>query len=480
MSPEKKSTPSGEPILLCYPSAGPSEFEFWRRLREELRARRHELYILGPEEDLRLYRAAGDDVPFVVAPRGFDGLFTRHGGYGQKRREVEWLDRLPLDVDEIVRREKLWTGRGGSQRTRRVAVHVSAAAHAAALALLRPRLVVMWNGEQTQELILRELISWCHGSVCFAERSPLPGWLYLDPQGLMARAQFAGAEIRWEEEAQHKAWRGTVQAYRDLLVSKGSTWYPQADVASPEELRKQLAIPSGHKVVVFAGQLDVDTQNFWFSPHFEGNLDAFKSFCALARKAGNVYVLGKHHPLSAAPAARYRRVVEGIGTWREDVSLSTCLHLADGVAAVNSSVLFEAAMLGKPCLALGQTLVTGRDVFFEMEGAEDFRTFQAWLAFDKSAERQERWQEVCAWLLAHHFYYVENEPFHAEVAQRGPGALADRLVRLAAASAPDYSPLVPSAFRSLSVFHAYNSFRRSQSLRARLGRLRDAWLKRER
>lgn len=415
-------------VLLYNPPYGNPEGAFWPRLGSELRGRGVDLYSAGCEQ--------GDGtVPHIPLPYTLDAARSITGP--NPPRAWRW----PLDLQPVLDRERFFTGSDGERRERIDAAHTIAAAQAAMLAQLQPRAVVFWNGEQTHQLILRQLLQDTGCPTLRLERSPLPGILYADGTGVMAASSFAGQEVAWKNDGERRAWLDRYQACARRIVSGSATWWAGNKPERPP--RNPVPVPPGARAVLFAAQVDRDTQNLLFSPHFARNVDAFRAFCELARASGNVFVIGKHHPKSDTSAEEYMDIVGDLGVWLTDVSLQECLDMADCVAGVNSSVLFEAALRGKRCLALGETLIRGRNIFYEARGPRDAETFRSWLDGADFESRQSAWSETAAWFLANHFYSMHGDGVPG---LRGERELASRIADAALPARPDYTLLKGAAF----------------------------------
>ena len=156
-----------------------------------------------------------------------------------------------------------------------------------------------------------------------------------------------------------------------------------------------------------------------------------------------MYVLGKHHPMSNAAPEVYQAALGHRGTWTADLALEDALGLADRVAAVNSTLLCEALMRAKPVLMLGQGLLSGKGIAYAVTNPSgDEAAIHAWLQAADFTERQERWQDFLAYLLAHCFFTML--PPEESGGQRGAAELAGYIAAHAAApEATDYTEVHP-------------------------------------
>ena len=400
------------------------EATFWETVREELRARDHELILMG----------AGDPPVRMDVPR--TRIRYRMDFHGAPLDDVggDWVPEV-VDREAVLARETQWAGpaRGPRELEARVTRYRFLEGYfATALSLLDPVLVLIWNPFQSHNMVLEQLAADRGCPVLYLERGPMPGTLHVDDRGTTAASSIA-VRSDWSWDAQEEAgrWRDVYHGLAHRYRERAATWWDQPERVGADRVRERLGIPDDARVVLFAGQVDDDTSNFLFAPDHADNAEAFADFCQLVAPHPDVYVLGKHHPRSTTSPRVYRRAIDGPGTWATDLALADCLRIADRVAAVNSTVLFEALLLEKPVLSMGRSILSGKDIAYELLDAPDRpATVAAWLAAEGWPQRHARWQDLGAFLLAHHLY-----PFSDRVVDGGrtPADLADRLVGAAEA-----------------------------------------------
>ena len=397
----------------------PPAARFWSALRHALRARGLELMLTA-----HYWTEEPADVPVLRVPSGLVSVRLPAPECGWSA----WLPRaMPCDPAPYLERETLWNGPPENAEAadhRRQACAFFWNFYANALHIARPVITLIWNGHHPQEMILRDLCRQYGCPVHFIERAPVQGALQIDPEGILADTRIARSnEWSWQSDTEQRQWQGAADAVAGGIVEAGRTWWKQPKTHGPEKIRRRLSIASNQQVVLFAGQVDKDTQNLLFSPHFENTLSAFRWFCEQLPRDGSVFVLGKHHPKSATPPEAYANVLKGNGAWTTDVSIQDALAIADRAAAVNSTVLFEALMREKPALMLGQSLLSGKNIAYEVTDPQrDEGKVTAWLAAADFPARYNRWQDYLAYLLAHEFF--STLPPEARDGQRGEAELA--------------------------------------------------------
>lgn len=386
-------------LFAAWPLFDPAETAFWQQLDGALR--HHGLRLLlastsTPPADLGI---AHIDVPFTDA----------YWSTTQAEPPIAPGD-VGLDLDVLLAREEAWGYPSilpAIEAYRRRALALAIGHWFRTVTTLNPAVVVLWNGQHVSEMILDAVSRSCDIPVLYVERAPIAQALFADEGGVSAASAVAHLPDWPTPEA---AWQTRASRVIAGLAGGGETWWeqPRSRHVDRATLRRQLEIPESARVLLFAGQVDEDTQRFLFSPHFDKNLSAFAWLLDQLRGRDDLFVLGKHHPKSRGRPEEYQHALaaSGVaGAWRVDVSLQDALTVADRCAAVNSTVLYEALALGLPVLSLGDWLLSGRGVAHELrDPARGREVVDAWLIGADADLRQRRWREAMAFLLSHSIY----------------------------------------------------------------------------
>ncbi len=392
---------------------------FCSRVRLALRAAGAELLLIADEPP-----AVMPDVPLLRLSMDAGG---RTPPLGEHSWRASLLTTSARDFEPYLQRHSDWHGIAPDELDRQqgmASLQVLDHFYRAALLAAQPALLLVWNGCMARELLLVDMARQAGCPVRFLERGPFPGTLQLDADGVLGASRIAQQhDWQWPEPARqaqaHARWR----AFKARLSDTNDTWWEQPKSTGPEALRRRLRIPEGKTVVLFAGQVDHDAQNVLFSPHFKNNLEAFRWFVEQLAPRDEVFILGKHHPRSRMPLDGFASAVEGRGVWLNTISLADGLALADRVAAVNSNVLLEGAMAGKPCLSLGQGIFSNKHFLYEVTDTERAPgVMKAWLEGRGFAAKRQRWEDFAAYLLAHELYAVTTET--EALGLRGAGGMA--------------------------------------------------------
>ncbi|MEM6392375.1 MAG: hypothetical protein AAF797_06340 [Planctomycetota bacterium] len=350
-----------------------------------------------------------------------DGLELVPTCFELPKRTVARGDESAAGVEEAVLAQCRYRGVDASAEEvpgwRRGAAAL-AAAQGVLLDELRPALCLFWNGYFPSQPTAIAAAKARGIPVAYVERAPLPGFVYLDRDGLMADSALRRRLVAEREVPASDRALEAYAAVRLAIVEQGQTWWAQSGEAAED--------PWGDEVervgrVLFAGQVDNDTQNYLFSPHFAGGLEAVSAFAGLAAERGVSGAVGKHHPMADVTVEALAEAFEPAGRWLDGLPLDGLLRRATHVAGVNSGVLFEAMLQGKPVLTMGRTLLSGVGCFYEWGPGEE-GVMEGWLAGDELELRVRRFEHAVARCLEDGFYGIDG------LGLNGAEAFVDRLV----------------------------------------------------
>jgi hypothetical protein len=400
---DEMNAPLRTVLFVAWPQFDPAEVAFWQRLRDHLYEQGLYLVIAStsrPPADLGVPHLG---IPSIDAFRPADpsaGALTV-GTFG-------------LDAAFLLEREEICGAPAvlpAFRDSRRRALDAMVHHWSVVMTTVEPAIVVIWNGQRVAELILDAIRRAFNVPVLFVERAPIAQALFVDDRGLSSASAIARQES-WPTPAAE--WRARAAGVIRRIVTDAQTWWeqPESRNADRRSLRRQLDIPDASLVLLFAGQIDEDAQQYLFSPHFDRNPAAFSWFLQQLRGRDDVYVLGKQHPKSTQGDA-YRRALAGSGVrgeWRTDVSIADALAVADRVVAVNSTVLYEALARELPVLALGDWLLGGRGAAYEVrDPARGRQVVDAWLTAADATAQQPIWRDCLAFLLSGSLYALVPE-----------------------------------------------------------------------
>lgn len=407
-------------LFFAWPQYDAPELEFWEDLQRELGALEMDLVLVATTAP-----PAGFPIRYLPFVPSVDAFWNGHG------RAPVRVTALGLDADTLLAREEAWSGPTALPAVRdlrRQALDAIATYAVRMLTAIRPAAAVIWNGQHVPEMILEAALRRGGTPPLYVERAPFPRALFADERGLSAASAIA-CEDAWPLPAER--WLCQADSVAARIAGGNLTWWAQPENAATEPLRRRLNIPTGSRVVLFAGQVDEDTQRFLFSPVFQDNLAAFKWLLDALAGRDDVFVLGKHHPKATTPPEAYAALLAGSsvsGTWVADVAIDDALAVSERVAAVNSTVLYEALARGIPVLAMGDWLLRGRGVAHQVQDPVHGRqAVDAWLAATDTEYRQQRWRAALGHLLSRAVYAYERTAVRAGAL--GARDLACRIAR---------------------------------------------------
>lgn len=365
------------------------EVDFWRNVANTLELRGYTLVVsatvnppLGVFSNFIRFPASLAEVPQVLA---------------EHELAHSRLEQIGVNASECSEIENNWAGVAKDQdiiQLRLGSLGFLASFYQNIINTIQPCIALIWNGHHSCEYILRKTCEKKGVPYLFLERGPLPGTLFMDSDGISTDSSFSKDFTACAETNRSKV------RYAKSYDPDKFTWWAQPNKKEPGfNWRDHLKIPEDSSIILFAGQVHNDTQRFLFSHLFETNLEALIWLASSLPDDGSVFILGKHHPKSASSIDQYKSVLKGKGVWLDNISLSEALQLADCVAAVNSSVLYEAMLLGKPSLCLGKTLASRWDCFYEINDKQDFRKVNNWLNRDNYNKKIYKFEVLCNALL---------------------------------------------------------------------------------
>ena len=427
-----KHTPLLEnaPRILFHTHSNPdpeSEIYFWETLRYSLRNEGYELIKVGYTEPQKFM-----DVPFIKIPYGLD-CYNFLPEIWQTNCPYE----LSISEADVLERQELWDGYKCDTKTqnkRRIIIQFYTSFYASILQSIQPTLTVIWSGNHAQELILRDICQQLNYPFIYLERGFLAGTFQIDCEGILAGSHIGKLKNwKWQDEKEKADWHSVASRVKENYLCSKQTWYQQNSNIGEKKLREQLKIPDDVKVLLFAGQVNEDTQTFLYSPHFLNNLDAFEWFCQTLANRDDIFILGKHHPMSRVSPEKYQDIIQKLignkGCWMSDVSLDDCLNLADRVAAVNSTVLYEALLFDKPILMLGESILSNKNIAYEIKDLlSGIDVVDQWLVVNDFQDRQKRWNDFAAYLLSSSIF--TTEPAEKSLGLRGAKAMAEHIFEI--------------------------------------------------
>lgn len=279
-------------------------------------------------------------------------------GYDQKLFNFELpseLQELEEKIALIASKDKIWERFDQQQSFRKALswyLFWIATIHS-----LEPVGVYVWSGYEVIADALSHAARDAGITPLILERGPLAKTFACDSLGVNFASSFIQSYISSPTVADHDR----VERFARLYYETGvSNWDQPKVINDKQAFRKLLGIPEGKIVIFFPSQVDTDTNVKLFSQHFPTVYSAFEAVAEELRLLSkeDVFLLGKKHPCQRVDEEQFEIALKGIGLWVAEANIFDCIRFSDAVISINSSTATEAALIGKPVLLLGQSILS--------------------------------------------------------------------------------------------------------------------------
>lgn len=391
------------------------EASFWESLRHCLRKKGFELFLNGA---VSLNSKKIDlDVPYISIPHHLDNIQP----FANDAATVH------IESEKLLRREEEYFGQGDNRHRSR-AIEKVYFLYRSLMEGLRPVKVLVGNGNHSVDMILISILNEMKIPYTFFERGPFPKTWHIDEYGMTAGTKAAlRNDTLWAMPP--STWLQKFDQYEELYRNQKETWWEQP-AKNNCDIRQRFKIPEQKKIILFANQLDNDTSNFLYAPLHRTNLEAFRWLCQQIEPLKNeFFIIGKHHPMNTESKSKFEKEVNKIGVWVDDVPLEECLAISDYVAAVNSTLLYEALINRKPCLMIGQAVMSNKNIAYEVKSLNPEHTretINAWLHREDIECRFERWGQLGASLFSDCLFTMDVQA--EAIGMHGADELANTII----------------------------------------------------
>lgn len=220
----------------------------------------------------------------------------------------------------------------------------------------------------------------------FAERGPLASHYYFDPVGVGPEGVPQLAHV-WESLLAREADAGSLQeALARWKEIEAEEVEPQPNRRAAGGLREELGLAAGDRLAFFPFQVEDDIQITHFSPWIRSMEQAMGILEAAAAETG-WRVLAKPHP--RAHVQRSETMKEAVVI--KDVHLEDAIQACDTVVTLNSSVGLRGLVMGKPVIALGKAIYSGKGLTLDVTSTRELaRALDQSRTWQSSMERVAR------------------------------------------------------------------------------------------
>jgi hypothetical protein len=202
------------------------------------------------------------------------------------------------------------------------------------------------------------------------ERGPFANTFVCDTSGISCESNFIKSYDAIECVPDDQA----IREFARLYFQNGISNWEQPDLsAEKREFYKKYNIPEDKLLIFFPLQLDNDTNSKLFSPYYSSVLEAYIDIVnAVNGLVDNVYLLVKRHPRQKNINS-FESVTILSGVLVDDAHIFDCIRYSDVIISINSSSAVEAALIGKPVLLLGESILTTNNKVLKIENKDNLQ-----------------------------------------------------------------------------------------------------------
>ncbi len=371
-------------VIYVYTFFSEEETVFWENVNYQLSEKDYHLFLLVPVSPQRkvafkyeLFDEKLEDVNCISSAR--------------------YKSKLRGNLKEYLKRESLWYGE--SKKDRKKAIYTQNLKYDSLIKQLNPSLLVLGNGNHTGELILKDIALYYKIPTIFIERGSLPKSWHLDDFGMTAGTSIARTEID-----EIKIYNNYLfNRYKKYYLESKFTWWKQPDANATKDIRARFNLLKNTRIILFGNQLNNDTSNFLYNPIFKSNEDAFDWFCrTLKAYKEDLFVLVKKHPHFQGEKIKFIQSLQKHsikGAWVEDVDVFECLKQSNLVCAVNSTLLFEALIYEKPVLQLGLSILSNKNIVYQINSLKDDFKIAQWIEHKDFQNRLLNYEKLMSYMI---------------------------------------------------------------------------------
>ncbi len=223
--------------------------------------------------------------------------------------------------------------------------------------LVNPEIIFVWNGLNPAQKALSILSEHFEIPCYYMERGLMPNTLCVDNSGVNFASHIAGngwnpEKIPIPSDSDLKLLEqdfATLHKNQDTVVKTGKK-------LSTKQIKEQLSIPKTARIILFALQIERDSNIVFYSPHYKSMKKIIKDILCAMENIEEVFLIIKPHPENFDD----KKSIIGLDTKNailsEDISLHSLIDIANVVICVNSTVGLEALTQKKQVIVLGNAI----------------------------------------------------------------------------------------------------------------------------
>lgn len=237
--------------------------------------------------------------------------------------------------------------------------------------LFKPAAVYVWNGYHLPARAMTRAADELGIEKYVMERGPFANTFVCDKSGINHDSSF----IKTYDTIDNVPDDNAIRKFARLYFKSGISNWEQPDAsAEKEEFYKKYNIAKDKILIFFPLQIDNDTNAKVFSPHYKSVFEAYRATVdAINDFQDKIFLLVKKHPRQK-DITLFAKTPIFSGVLVEDAHIFDCIRYADAIISINSSSAIEAALLGKPVLLLGNTILSANRKIISIQKPEDLQS----------------------------------------------------------------------------------------------------------
>ena len=382
-------------LIFGYTSFSDNEIFYWNNLANDLRKNNCELFVFG---NCKLDKKVD-----------FNGFHFIEKTEDEKDFDLKKFNFKNYNISRYLERENIWYGFTNADK-RVKGIKIKIIKYQKLLDELNPCITILGNGEHANELIFKDILIEKKLPYFFFERGCLPNTWHFDYLGITANTKIAKTifkDLQIKESSSEN-----FNLYKEYYFSNKKSWWHQPTIEIID-IRSKLNIPKDKEIILFLNQLDNDTSNFLYSPLHKNNVEAFKWLTSKLRDYNTkYYIIIKKHPWYNYDKKQF---VESLsnnnlqGSWIDDINIFDCIEQSDYICSVNSTANFESLIYEKPVLQLGKSILSNKNICYEINSLNDESVFLEWLSKENFNERIKLFSKFIAYMIEKELSFFINE-----------------------------------------------------------------------
>jgi len=276
---------------------------------------------------------------------------------------------------------------------------------------LHPDLLFVWNGKSLPTRVFKEFAKQLNIKVYCLERGFFPETLFIDSRGVNFGSHFSKSwNLSKNKVLPSKAEEKIVSDYLRKLHRQAKSITGPENKISPEEIRKRFGIPEGKKIILYAAQIDTDTNIVFYSRRYDNNKDLIVKLENIISRHKNACLLIKLHPEDINRKNEFEKLLSKHSAIIDNISIQSLLQAVDIVVVRNSTVGLEALTYFKPVIALGSAIYSHKGLTYDVSTDEELEQAISFLVSGKHniSEFQSRIVPFLFSLLSRCLYFING------------------------------------------------------------------------